>query len=102
MCSPCFWTIDRWPNYFQAFRRIAVATTTASILLASLLQAAEPAGKKLIAHWPLRNDASDAVGALHGSAKNIEFGGIDRPAARFNGQNSVITIPDAEPLHLGD
>ena len=56
----------------------------------------------LIAHWSLAKDANDAVGAMHGTAKNIVFEGKAHPAARFNGRNSVITIPDAELLHLGD
>src|SRR5262249_18262939 len=80
--------------------RIIFGTTTGIALLSAILQGAEPA--KLIAHWPLSHDARDAVGALHGTAKNIEFGRKDRQAARFNGRDSVIRIPDAQPLHIGD
>src|SRR5207248_4635051 len=83
-----------------AWRRIALGITAALLLLTGPVQGAEPA--KLIAHWPLGRDARDAVGALHGTANNVEFGGEGRPAARFNGRDSVIQIPDAELLHLGD
>lgn len=62
--------------------------------------AAEPA--KLAAHWPLQTDARDVVGSLHGTASNVTFDAIDRPSARFNGRDSVITVPDSEALHLGD
>src|SRR5205809_974393 len=71
-----------------------------AVLRTGSAQGAEPA--KLIAQWPLSSDARDALGSLQGTANNIEFGGNDRPSARFNGRDSVIQIPDAPPLHLGD
>ena len=44
---------------------------------------------KLLAHWPLAQDARDVVGTLHGKPKNIEFGrgpdGSEKLAALFNG-----------------
>lgn len=53
---------------------------------------------KLIAHWPLREDARDVVGAAHGSPENLAF---DGGAAVFNGRNSRIRIESTDALNLG-
>src|SRR5262245_33934327 len=87
-------------GFRAACRRSAVGMLAGLVFLSGLVRGAEPA--KLIAHWPLLNDARDAVGALHGTAHNVQFGGKERRAARFNGRDSVIRIPDAAPLHLGE
>lgn len=68
-------------------------------LCGQILLAAEPA--KLIAHWPLVNDARDAVGSLHGHATNVDFTKSPQTGGKFNGRDSVIEIPDADALHLG-
>src|SRR5262245_57243210 len=80
--------------------RRALGMLTGLVLLSGLVRGAEPA--KLVAHWPLISDARDAVGALHGTTNNVQFGGKDRRAAHFNGRDSVIRVPDAAPLHLGE
>jgi hypothetical protein len=89
-----FQTDDALQGFRAAGRRIAIAATTAVVLLASLVQGAEP--PRLIAHWPLLRDARDVVGALHGTARNVEFRGKEHPAAHFNGRDGVIEVPDAE------
>lgn len=53
---------------------------------------------KLVAHWPLRTDARDVVGELHGQAAQVEFG---PDGAAFDGRDSRITVPDAETLQPG-
>jgi hypothetical protein len=52
----------------------------------------------LIAHWPLAEDAKDAVGHLHGKPENIQF---SNGSAAFNGRDSLVRVADAEQLHLG-
>ena len=60
---------------------------------------------KLIAHWPLRGNARDAIGENHGAAHHLTYmegpDGSADGAARFNGRDSVIEVADAEPVHLG-
>ncbi|MBM3241399.1 LamG domain-containing protein [Candidatus Poribacteria bacterium] len=60
---------------------------------------------ELIAHWPFRGDVNDVMGMNHGIAHNVSFGkGPDaspESAARFNGRDSVIEVPDSKTLHLG-
>ncbi len=60
----------------------------------------------LIAHWPLDRDAKDVHGNSHGNARNVTFGdgpgGTGGGAAVFNGKDSVIEVPDAAPLRLGN
>lgn len=67
--------------------------------LTGIVSAAEP--PKLIAHWPLAKDARDAVGKLHGEATLLEYGNDGRPCAKFNGRRSLIEVPHAETLNLG-
>ena len=60
---------------------------------------------KLMAHWPLRQNAQDAVGQNHGVARNVTFSGSAVPApgaATFDGRDSVIEVPDVEALRLGN
>src|SRR5262245_53588992 len=85
---------------FSVLGQIAIGFTFGLVLWTGPVQGAEPA--KLIAHWPLIKHARDAVGTMHGTASNIKFGNEDRAAARFNGRDSVITVPDALTLHLAD
>ena len=63
----------------------------------------EDSSPALIAHWPLKGNAKDVVGLHHGIAHNVTFGegpdGAARSAAVLNGRNSMIEVPDAEPLH---
>ena len=63
-------------------------------------------GCNLIAHWPLNGNAEDSVGQNHGWTRDIEFvagpAGVDGTAARFNGRDSLVEVPDAEPLRLGN
>src|SRR5262245_45688129 len=70
-----------------------------SALCSQVLLAAEP--PTLTAHWPLAKDARDVVGSLHGKATNVEFTKSSQTGGQFNGRDSVIEIPDAEALHLG-
>lgn len=60
------------------------------------VRAAEP---KLLAHWPLRDDAKDVVGSAHGTAHNVRFGD---GAARFNGVDSRVDVADADALDVGE
>ena len=64
------------------------------------------ASPELIAHWPLNGTPRDAQGQHHGQALNVAFGpgpdGSHPAAAQFNGRDSVIEVPDAEPLRLGN
>ena len=53
----------------------------------------------LIAHWPLEQDARDAAGDCHGEAREVRF---EDGAAVFDGARSVIEIPDAPALRLGN
>ena len=53
---------------------------------------------RLLAHWPLENDARDTAGVCHGTVNNIAF---RKRTAFFNGRYSVITIPDCEVLRPG-
>ena len=60
---------------------------------------------ELIAHWPLDGDARDVGGRHHGDARNVAFGEgprAGRGAALFNGRDSLIEVPDAEELRLGN
>ena len=60
----------------------------------------------LIAHWPLEETALDAVGQNHGVARHVSFGATadaaGPQAASFNGRDSVIGVPDAKALRLGN
>src|SRR5687768_3495862 len=60
---------------------------------------AEPAAPsaKLLAHWPLRDDARDVVGAAHGTPRDVRFAG---GAARFNGVSSRVEVADADALDI--
>jgi hypothetical protein len=51
----------------------------------------------LIAYWPLAENAQDVAGKLHGKPTNVRF---VSNAACFNGRDSVISVPNAESLHL--
>ncbi len=72
-----------------------------------LLEAAEPdlSAAKLVAHWPLAEDARDVIGSRHGKPASIEFGlgvdGSEKPAALFNGRDSMIEIPADQVLNPG-
>jgi hypothetical protein len=67
--------------------------------------AATRATAKLVAHWPMSGDAADAVGSLHGVARNVTFGagpdGSRRGAAVFNGRDSLIEVADVDLFHVG-
>ncbi len=82
--------------------RIMRATSLACFLIMISVPVLGVEPVKLLAHWPLVSDAKDAVGDLHATASRIEFASLGRPAARFNGINSVITIPDHQSLHLSN
>ena len=60
----------------------------------------------LIAHGALDGNANDAVGENHGTAHNVTYAegpdGAAGKAAVFNGRDSVIDVPDAEPIRLGN
>lgn len=60
----------------------------------------------LIAHWPLDGHFRDVVGGHHGKETAVSFGqgpaGAGAAAALFNGRDSVIEVPDAKPLRLGN
>lgn len=55
-------------------------------------------GPKLVAHWPLRQDARDVVGSLHGQAEAVVFG---QNGATFNGRDARIQVPSADTLIFG-
>src|SRR5687767_6444811 len=67
------------------------------LLVAGCTAGAErpPSAPKLLAHWPLREDARDGVGSAHGTPRNVRFAD---GAARFNGISSRIEVPDADAL----
>ena len=72
----------------------------------TLLWAAERSAPvaKIVGHWPLAQDARDAVGQLHGKPTNIKYGQGVHPesmAAFFNGRDSMIKIPPGAALNLG-
>ena len=60
---------------------------------------------RLLARWPLRDDARDVVGAAHGKLMNVTFGGSKQgdpvTGAFFNGRDSRIEIPDSDALDVG-
>ena len=62
--------------------------------------------QQLMSHWPLQKDARDIAGNNHGMAHHVEF--IDGPesaaegAAYFNGNSSLIEVPAAPDLQLGN
>lgn len=58
----------------------------------------EPVSPKLIAHWPLREDSRDIVGAASGKPVNVVFAD---GAAIFNGRDSRIQVSSAEALNAG-
>ncbi len=80
--------------------RWSVCFVMCGVLLGSdPVRAENPApAAKLIAHWPLREDARDVVGAAHGLPENLTF---DGGAAIFNGRNSRIRIEPTDALNLG-
>ena len=84
------------PRFSDVMRSSAMACLLA-IAFSTAVNAGEPA--RLISHWPLAKNARDAVGSAHGEAANIEFSGTE--GAVFNGRDSLITIPDADALDLG-
>ena len=53
---------------------------------------------KLLAHWPLREDARDTVGSAHGMPENLRF---ENGSAIFNGRDSRIRVKHVETLNLG-
>ena len=55
-------------------------------------------GPKLVAHWPLRQDARDVVGSLHGQVEGVVFG---QDGATFNGRDARIQVPSADTLNFG-
>jgi hypothetical protein len=57
-----------------------------------------PAAPRLIAHWPLRGDARDSIGAAHGEAENVAF---DGRGAAFNGRDARIRVPPALAPNAG-
>jgi hypothetical protein len=79
-------------------RRIALALSVPFFAVLSAA-AAEP---KLVAHWPLAESARDSAGESHGEGKNLEFRDEGRRGARFNGRDSLITVPHAAALELGE
>ncbi len=82
-------------------RRIQLLLWLAAMLLVSsgAVLAAEPIRPaKLVAHWPLREDARDVVGALHGQPEQVVF---DKEGAKFNGRDSRIQVPHGEALSFG-
>ena len=93
--------------------RIGVALCLTAIAASTswqLLETAESAvpavsNVKLIAHWPLSQNARDVVGTIDGKPINIEFGraadGSKKSGAFFNGRNSMIEIPADDALNLG-
>ncbi len=75
------------------------ASLIVSLVISGSVLAADP---QLIAHWPLKTDAHDAVGRQHGDARHVKFTSGDRPAARFNGRNAVVEIHDSPMLQFGE
>src|SRR5687767_14686528 len=81
--------------------RSSSSTWTFGVLFLSVCTALYPDGAagaeppRLIAHWPLASDAREAVGGMHGTAKNVEFG---EKEAIFNGRDSLVEIPDDDRL----
>ena len=59
----------------------------------------------LIAHWPLAEDARDAVGDYHGFPQALTYTngphGISKSAASFDGRRSHVRIADHPNLRLG-
>ncbi|MBM4073252.1 MAG: LamG domain-containing protein [Planctomycetes bacterium] len=90
----------------QIVRRLLVATAAAAVLCApapAFLGSDEPSKQdpevvKLIAHWPLRDDARDQVGTAHGKPANVTFA---NGAADFNGRDSRILVARADALNVG-
>ena len=90
--------------------RLAVALCQATVALSvgaeqtSAAELDQPTAK-LIAHWPLVEDADDVIGSRHGRPSNIAFDrgvdGSERPAALFNGRDSMIEIPADRTLSPG-
>lgn len=65
----------------------------------SPLVAKEPgASAKLVAHWPLRGDTQDVVGAADGQPEHITFG---ERGAVFNGRDGRIRVPASPTLDVG-
>jgi len=60
---------------------------------------------KLLAHWPLREDARDVVGSAHGKPENVTFGvgpaGSPIAVALFNGRDGRIEVRDSGVLDVG-
>jgi hypothetical protein len=80
-------------------RSVYLATALLSFVAVHAV-VAEPASSttKLLAHWPLRDDARDVVGGSHGTPRNVRFGD---GAARFNGVDSRVEVADADVLDVG-
>jgi hypothetical protein len=57
-----------------------------------------PLSAKLVAHWPLRKDARDVVGAAHGEPERVTFG---ERGAVFNGRDGRIRVPATEAPNVG-
>lgn len=73
-----------------------------------LLSSANAADPELVAHWPLRDSATDILGKTSpGHVESVVFEAIgpanaQRVAARFDGEKSIIRIPKSEALNWGD
>ena len=97
-------------SVFVALRAILLAgvgLTLIAVLPSAYSEDKSPASPtSLIAHWPLDGNTDDAVGSNHGVARNVAFregpDGSARGAALLNGRDSLIEVPDSEPLHLGE
>jgi len=74
------------------------------LAITSFAYSAEP---ELIAHWPLRENAEDATGRTSKpettaiTFESIGPAGSQRKAARFDGERSIIRIPNSPALKLG-
>jgi hypothetical protein len=57
-----------------------------------------PSAARLVAHWPLRDDARDVVGVAHGQPEHVSF---DGHGATFNGRDARIQVPANEAPNAG-
>ena len=77
--------VKRWVMATVGF--VAVLAQGAVLFGSDEQRTQEPA--KLLAHWPLREDARDVVGSAHGKPVNVKFAD---GAAIFNGRDSRIDL----------
>lgn len=91
-----------WESAFPGRRPFVFILMAAAIIVldAGRLIAEDPktAPAKLLAHWPLREDARDVVGPAHGKPENVKF---DGGAAFFDGRDSSIEVKSADALNVG-